>query len=230
MTEQLKPKLRFVTNEPIDAIASHDGPPAGPKVHPEYGEFFIFSCVVNQVEHIAFATRRLSELLATVRQGDNVRITKVEREREDGQGLYRGWDVLINGHQAAPQQLQEATTLPPPPAPQTPQAPVQAVTRASTGSMDFGELDGLMGHCLNTAKQTWNLIMDDVNSDAIQRMAVSMAIACLDRNIRIAAPPTSPTPTPTGGPPAAVESKAAAPQQQAAPIQQPPQQNDDLPF
>ena len=218
MTEQLKPKLRFVTNETIDAIASHDGPPAGPKVHPEYGEFFIFSCVVNQVEHIAFATRRLSELLATVRQGDNVRITKVEREREDGQGLYRGWDVLINGHQAAPQQLQEATTLPPPPAPQTPQAPVQAVTRASTGSMDFGELDGLMGHCLNTAKQTWSMIMDDVNSDAIQRMAVSMAIACLDRNIRIAAPPTSPPPT----------SEAAVPVQQPAPVAQ--QQNDDLPF
>ena len=96
--------------------------------------------------------------------------------------------------------------------------------------MDFGELDGLMGHCLNTAKQTWNLIMDDVNSDAIQRMAVSMAIACLARNIRIAAPPTSPTPPPPGGPPAAVESKAAAPIQQAAPQQQPPQQNDDLPF
>ena len=62
--------------------------------------------------------------------------------------------------------------------------------------MMFSELEGLVGHCLNTSKQIWIMIMDTENSDAIERLAVHMSIACLDKNIALGEPEKQEAPQP----------------------------------
>lgn len=223
---QYPPTVRFTTNIPVQGLAVYDGGPLGPNYSQKFHNWYYrMTWNVAGSEASSFMTHALAQRLQTLKGGDNVSICKVERPREDGQGLFKGWDVYINGAEAPVTELPPLPTEPPADDAEKPQAPVQAVSGPSKDHhAAFGELEGLMGHCLLTAKQTWVMIMDDVNSDAIQRLAVSMAIACLDRNINIAAPPTTPPPAPTPPQP--------QPQQQAPPQPEPPPQIDDdgLPF
>ena len=207
MNEQ-KPKVTFAANVAVEGVALFDGGPAGPYHSEKYGnDFFVLTLQVAGTETIAFCTPTLSARLQTICAGDKVWICKVEKERDDGTGLYRGWDVYINGIEAPITELSMPMAPTPSQQPLTPQGAVQAVTAPSRApAMMFSELEGLVGHCLNTSKQMWTMIMDEENSDAIERLAVHMSIACLDKNISMGEPekqeaPQPPKPPGPPGPP-----------------------------